>query len=147
MVKNLPSSAGDMGLISGQGTNIPLSVHTATREACVLQPRPGAGVGMGLSIPETPVQTPSPPRAFQGQDGLRRDVGAGAGQRDQLCVLLVIRWSGADSLSEGGKLMTIIHRVEFEEVSGPRVLIKRGPGNRGPSECGTTHEATSGMSS
>ena len=41
----------------------------------------------------------------------------------------------------------IIHRVEFEEVSGHRVLIKRGPGNRGPSECGTTHEATSGMSS
>ena len=32
-------------------------------------------------------------------------------------------------------------------VSGPRVLIKRGPGNRGPTECGTTHEATSGMSS
>ena len=30
---------------------------------------------------------------------------------------------------------------------GHRVLIKRGPGNRGPSECGTTHEATSGMSS
>ena len=28
-----------------------------------------------------------------------------------------------------------IHRVEFEEVSGHRVLIKRGPGNRGPSEC------------
>ena len=27
------------------------------------------------------------------------------------------------------------------------VLIKRGPGNRGPTECGTTHEATSGMSS
>ena len=24
---------------------------------------------------------------------------------------------------------------------------KRGPGNRGPTECGTTHEATSGMSS
>ena len=40
-----------------------------------------------------------------------------------------------------------IHRVEFEEVSGHRVLIKRGSGNRGPSECGTTHEATSGMSS
>ena len=40
-----------------------------------------------------------------------------------------------------------IHRVDFEEVSGHRVLIKRGPGNRGPSECGTTHEATSGMSS
>ena len=42
---------------------------------------------------------------------------------------------------------TMQHRVEFEEVSGHRVLIKRGPGNRGPSECGTTHEATSGMSS
>ena len=40
-----------------------------------------------------------------------------------------------------------IHRVEFEEVCGHRVLIKRGPGNRGPSECGTSHEATSGMSS
>ena len=36
---------------------------------------------------------------------------------------------------------------EFGEVSGHRVLIKRGPGNRGPTECGTTHEATSGMSS
>src|SRR5574339_334356 len=40
-----------------------------------------------------------------------------------------------------------MHRVEFGEVSGHRVLIKRGPGNRGPTECGTTHEATSGMSS
>ena len=40
-----------------------------------------------------------------------------------------------------------IHRVEFGEVSGHRVLIKRGPGTRGPTECGTTHEATSGMSS
>src|SRR5574337_93908 len=40
-----------------------------------------------------------------------------------------------------------IHRVEFGEVSGHRVLIKRAPGNRGPSERGTTHEATSGMSS
>src|SRR5574341_1274608 len=40
-----------------------------------------------------------------------------------------------------------IHRVEFGEVSGHRVLIKRGPGNRGPTEYGTTHEATSGMSS
>ena len=37
--------------------------------------------------------------------------------------------------------------VEFGEVSGHRGLIKRGPGNRGPTECGTTHEATSGMSS
>ncbi|OJH16067.1 hypothetical protein BLX88_25585, partial [Bacillus obstructivus] len=26
-----------------------------------------------------------------------------------------------------------IHRVEFKEVSGHRVHIKRGPGNRGPS--------------
>ena len=40
-----------------------------------------------------------------------------------------------------------IHRLEFGEVSGHQVLIKRGPGNRGPAECGTTHEATSGMSS
>src|SRR5574337_1251877 len=40
-----------------------------------------------------------------------------------------------------------IHRLEFGEVSGHRVLIKRGPGNRGPTECRTTHEATSGRSS
>ena len=39
------------------------------------------------------------------------------------------------------------HRVEFGEVSGHRVLTKRGPGNRGASQCGSTHEATSGMSS
>ena len=38
-----------------------------------------------------------------------------------------------------------IHRVEFEEVSGHRVLNNTGPGNRGPSECGTTHEAASGI--
>ena len=30
---------------------------------------------------------------------------------------------------------------------GEMAEIKRAPGNRGPSECGTTHEATSGMSS
>ena len=40
-----------------------------------------------------------------------------------------------------------IHRVEFGEVSGHRVLTKRGPGNRGASQRGSTHEATSGMSS
>src|SRR5574341_82929 len=40
-----------------------------------------------------------------------------------------------------------MQKVEFEEVAGHRVLIKRGPGNRGPSECGPTHEATSAMSS
>src|SRR5574340_1034890 len=40
-----------------------------------------------------------------------------------------------------------MHRVEFGEVSGHRVLIKRGPGKRGPTKCGATHEATSGMSS
>ena len=40
-----------------------------------------------------------------------------------------------------------IHRREFGEVSGHRVLIKRGPGNRGASQHGSTHEATSGMSS
>ena len=33
------------------------------------------------------------------------------------------------------------HRVAFEEGSGPRVLLKSGPGNRGHSACGTTHVA------
>ena len=40
-----------------------------------------------------------------------------------------------------------IHRVAFEEVSGHRVLLKCGPGNRGLSACCTTHEATSRISS
>ena len=39
------------------------------------------------------------------------------------------------------------YRVTFEEVSGHRVLIKSRPGNQGLSECGTTHEATSRISS
>ena len=33
------------------------------------------------------------------------------------------------------------HRFAFEEGSGPRVLLKGGPGNRGRSACGTTHVA------
>ena len=33
-----------------------------------------------------------------------------------------------------------IHRVAFEEVSGHRVLIKSGLGNRGLLACGTTRE-------
>ena len=36
-----------------------------------------------------------------------------------------------------------IHRVAFEDVSSHRVLIKSGLGNRGLSECGSPHEATS----
>ena len=33
------------------------------------------------------------------------------------------------------------HRVAFEEGSGPRDLLKSGPGNQGGSACGTTHVA------
>ena len=33
------------------------------------------------------------------------------------------------------------HRVAFDEGSGPRVLLKGGPGNRGRSACGPTHVA------
>ena len=45
------------------------------------------------------------------------------------------------------ELTTFIHRVAFEEVSGHRVLINSGAGNRGLSERGTIHEATSRISS
>ena len=34
-----------------------------------------------------------------------------------------------------------IHRVALEEGSGPRVLLRSGPGNRGRSACVTTHVA------
>ena len=40
-----------------------------------------------------------------------------------------------------------IHRVAFKEVSGHRVLFKSVPENWGLSACGTTHEATSRISS
>ena len=40
----------------------------------------------------------------------------------------------------------LIHDVAYGDFF-LRSLIKRGPGNRGPTEGGTTHEATSGMSS
>ena len=40
-----------------------------------------------------------------------------------------------------------IHRVTFEEVSGHWVLIKSSPGNWSLSECGTTHNSMSGISS
>ena len=33
------------------------------------------------------------------------------------------------------------HRVAFKEGSGPRVLLKSGPGNQGHLACGTTHVA------
>ena len=59
-----------------------------------------------------------------------------------------LRLTCKDNTSEKLPLrVDCIHRREFGEVSGHLVLIKRGPGNRGPTECGTTHEATSGMSS
>ena len=46
-----------------------------------------------------------------------------------------------------GQWSLLVQPLCVGEVSGHRVLMKRGPGNRGPTECGTTHEATSGMSS
>ena len=71
------------------------------------------------------------------------------GERGHLssCILNLGVFSGRCT---GGSLplrVDLIHRVEFGEVSGHRVLTKRGPGNRGASQCGSTHEATSGMSS
>ena len=69
------------------------------------------------------------------QAGFRK----GRGTRDQIAN---IHW-----IIKKARKFQFIHRVEFGEVSGHRVLIKWGPGNRGPTECGTTHEATSGMSS
>ena len=38
-------------------------------------------------------------------------------------------------------VLCLPHRVAFEEGSGPRVLLKGGPGNRGRSACGPTHVA------
>src|SRR5574341_554327 len=68
--------------------------------------------------------------------------------REAACRAVFGTWGFSERCTEKLPLrVDFIHRVEFGEVSGQRVLIKRGPGNRGPTECGTTHEATSGMSS
>ena len=44
------------------------------------------------------------------------------------------------------RVIGIIHRVAFKEVSGHRVLFKSVPENWGLSACGTTHETTSRIS-
>ena len=49
--------------------------------------------------------------------------------------LLMVHW-GVSALS----CCAFIHRVAFKGVSGHRVLIKSGLGNRGLSVCDTTHE-------
>ena len=47
--------------------------------------------------------------------------------------------------------MRILNKILGDEIQQSFLkeckMFHRGPGNRGPSECGTTHEATSGMSS
>ena len=64
--------------------------------------------------------------------------------------LFATPWTAASHGDSPGKntgMVDFIHRVEFGEVSGHRVLLKRLPGNRGPTECVTSHEAMSGRSS
>ena len=46
------------------------------------------------------------------------------------------------------KTFDIAHKYKREiNLAENKKNAKRGPGNRGPTECGTTHGATSGMSS
>ena len=69
----------------------------------------------------------------------------------QATCLAVFGTCGFFLMMHGGVSATsccdFIHRVAFEEVSGHRFLIKSGLGNRGLSECGTTDEAMSRISS
>ena len=58
-----------------------------------------------------------------------------------------LEWIMLIEISQTEKDKYCIQNLKNGEVSGHRVLIKRRPGNRGPTEGGTTHEATSGMSS
>ena len=68
----------------------------------------------------------------------RSPVGIGIQAADNRRVLWALCLLGGGS---------VIHRVAFKVVCGHLVLIKSGPGNRGLLECGTTHEATSRISS
>ena len=60
--------------------------------------------------------------------------------RQATCRVVFGTWGSFSRRCTGESLplrVDFIQRVEFEEVSGHRVLIKRAPGNRGPSERGT----------
>ena len=67
-------------------------------------------------------------------------------QESQAPCLAVCRPCGFFRMMHGGvsapSCYAFTHRVAFEEVSGHRVLLKSGPGNRGLSACGTTHVAS-----
>src|SRR5574342_245798 len=71
------------------------------------------------------------------------------GERGHLSsfIYILLVYSGRRTGESLPLRVDFLHRVEFAEVSGHRVLIKKGPGNRGASQRGSTHEATSGMSS
>ena len=71
---------------------------------------------------------PLPFELFMGWQATCRDVGG-------TCGFFRTMHGGVSAPS----CCAFIHSVAFEEVSGHRVLIKSGPGNRGRSACGTTH--------
>ena len=61
--------------------------------------------------------------------------------REATCRAVFGTWGVFSGRCTGGSLplrVGFIHRVEFGEVSGHRVLTKRGPGNRGASQRGST---------
>src|SRR5574340_541693 len=63
--------------------------------------------------------------------------------REAACRAAFGTWGFSERCTEKLPLrVDCIHMLEFGEVSGHRGLIKRGPGNRGPTEGGTPHEAT-----
>ena len=64
----------------------------------------------------------------------------------ELCVEPAVFWTMHWGVSTPS-CCAFIHRVALEEVSGHQVLMKSGPGNRGLLAGGTTHEATSRISS
>ena len=116
-----PVEAGTSGFLGFQ-TPLPGSLHTGDRRV-----RPRLALRHG---------TPLASRGVPGERGLLSS-----------CIWNLGVFSGRCTGGSLPLLVDFIHRVDFGEVSGHRVLTKRGPGNRGASQCGSTNEATSGMPS
>ena len=119
------SGATEEGLTSRGGSNLRLPLHFG------LRPQGPCRVGTGES--GLVLSEEGNPAGLSSCSGCLRPLVQLCGT----CGTLRMMHGGGSAPS----CCAFTHRVAFEEGSGPWVLLKSGPGNRGRSACGTTHVA------